>query len=257
MHNNRKKQELYGRKSNKLPQRWDKYTTIGNVVPGTRFLPFKTPLREDICKRTLPENNWFTPAMLLEKAPNLKLIIDLTQTDRYYPREYFVGNGIRHKKIVCPGGGKQLPSRHIIHEFNRAIDAFLQSEEALNGDALIGVHCTHGLNRTGYLICKYMVERSGISANTAIEAFENARGHKMERDVYINDLLRNASSPTPSPRQNNMIRYDLPPSGPHHPNRLNRMANQQPYQRYSPLDGCYNETRSRYSDRRVFYPQFR
>lgn len=35
--------------------------------------------------------------------------------------------------------------------------------------ALIGVHCTHGLNRTGYLICKYMVQRNGVSAEKAIE----------------------------------------------------------------------------------------
>jgi atypical dual specificity phosphatase len=25
----------------------------------------------------------------------------------------------------------------------------------------LGVHCTHGLNRTGYLICRYMVEKLG------------------------------------------------------------------------------------------------
>jgi protein-tyrosine phosphatase len=26
-------------------------------------------------------------------------------------------------------------------------------------DGLIGVHCTHGVNRTGYLICRYLIER--------------------------------------------------------------------------------------------------
>lgn len=26
-------------------------------------------------------------------------------------------------------------------------------------DDVIGVHCTHGLNRTGFFICKYMIEK--------------------------------------------------------------------------------------------------
>lgn len=35
-------------------------------------------------------------------------------------------------------------------------------------DKLIGVHCTHGVNRTGYMICRYMIERLDFSANGAL-----------------------------------------------------------------------------------------
>lgn len=29
-------------------------------------------------------------------------------------------------------------------------------------DKLIGVHCTHGLNRSGFIICRYMIEELNI-----------------------------------------------------------------------------------------------
>lgn len=35
---------------------------------------------------------------------------------------------------------------------------------------LIGVHCTHGLNRTGYMVCRYMRDRLGIPAKDAIKS---------------------------------------------------------------------------------------
>jgi hypothetical protein len=46
----------------------------------------------------------------------------------------------------------------------------LASLLSLFADALIGVHCTHGLNRTGYLICKYMVLRMKIDPQEAINS---------------------------------------------------------------------------------------
>lgn len=37
-------------------------------------------------------------------------------------------------------------------------------------DKLIGVHCTHGCNRTGLMICTYLVSNSNFSAEKAIES---------------------------------------------------------------------------------------
>jgi protein-tyrosine phosphatase len=36
-------------------------------------------------------------------------------------------------------------------------------------DLLIGVHCTHGLNRTGFVVCNYMVQEMGMTADDAIQ----------------------------------------------------------------------------------------
>lgn len=40
---------------------------------------------------------------------------------------------------------------------------------------LIGVHCTHGVNRTGYLICHYMIYSLGMSPMDAIESKSNRK----------------------------------------------------------------------------------
>ncbi|CUT98715.1 RNA:RNP complex 1 interacting phosphatase [Echinococcus multilocularis] len=53
---------------------------------------------------------------------------------------------------------------------------------------VIAVHCTHGVNRTGYLICRYLVDALGWDPDEAIEEFARARGHPIERENYIEDL---------------------------------------------------------------------
>lgn len=37
-------------------------------------------------------------------------------------------------------------------------------------ESLIGIHCTHGLNRTGYMVCRYMRDRLGFPAKDAIKS---------------------------------------------------------------------------------------
>nr|XP_034974527.1 RNA/RNP complex-1-interacting phosphatase isoform X2 [Zootoca vivipara] len=59
-------------------------------------------------------------------------------------------------------------------------------------DKLIGVHCTHGLNRTGYLVCRYLIDVEGMEPNMAIELFNRCRGHSIERKNYI-EALRGGS----------------------------------------------------------------
>lgn len=54
---------------------------------------------------------------------------------------------------------------------------------------LVGVHCTHGINRTGYMVCRYLMHTLGIAPQEAINRFEKARGHKIERQNYVQDLL--------------------------------------------------------------------
>lgn len=103
-------------------------------------------------------------------------------------------------------------------ETNRKLMSLLYS---LIADKLIGVHCTHGLNRTGFLVCRYMIEEMKMTADEAISCnshlnvffyflfiyeiaifffsvFEDARGHKIKRENYLNKLksLTKRSSPT-------------------------------------------------------------
>lgn len=50
------------------------------------------------------------------------------------------------------------------------------------------VHCTHGVNRTGYFISNYLIECHSFSANKAINLFEKMRGHSIKYGDYRSDL---------------------------------------------------------------------
>jgi len=72
----------------------------------------------------------------------------------------------------------------VIGRFFKAVNEMLSHKK----DALIGVHCTHGVNRTGYLICRYLIEKLNWEPQKAIDEFNFNRGHPIERQNYIDDL---------------------------------------------------------------------
>nr|XP_022906998.1 RNA/RNP complex-1-interacting phosphatase [Onthophagus taurus] len=122
------------------------------------------------------------------------MVIDLTYTDgdRYYDQNILREHNIAVVKIKCAGGPNEVPSRDLLQTFIAAVDNFLRSPASRDG--LIGVHCTHGLNRTGYFICKYMTDRMSVRPQRAIEDFEKARGHKISRPRLVADIMKSTSS---------------------------------------------------------------
>ena len=80
--------------------------------------------------------------------------------------------------------GHVVPHEHVIKRFFWAVDEMISRKK----DALIGVHCTHGVNRSGYLICRYLIEKRNWEPSKAIAEFNLHRGHQMERQNYIDDL---------------------------------------------------------------------
>ncbi|CAN7939028.1 unnamed protein product, partial [Ixodes hexagonus] len=171
-------------RSKAIPDRWLDYHTVGGIIPGTRFVAFKVPLQESISCR-IPSEARFTPTDLLRRVCGLGLVVDLTCTDRYYDRDFILRNGIHHAKIVC--AGQQIPHAGVVSEFFDTVDRF--SMDPRNNGKLIGVHCTHGVNRTGYLVCRYMIDRLRVPPDEAIREFEDARGHRFDRIEYVRDLL--------------------------------------------------------------------
>ena len=159
-------------KNKYIPDRWDKYTNLGAVVEGTRFIAFKVPLNK---------NEEWNLRELKRQVPDLKVIIDLTNTNKYYQPSHCEELGLIHRKIFVPG--HVVPSKKIVEQFFSAVGECPEPESAL-----IGVHCTHGLNRTGYLVCRWMIEKAGLEPDAAITAFNTARGHDQERGNYLEHL---------------------------------------------------------------------
>ncbi|XP_011310881.1 RNA/RNP complex-1-interacting phosphatase [Fopius arisanus] len=165
-----------------LPDRWLQYKPYGRVIENTQILAFKVPLRAR-ANQSVPATKQCTTALLIETFPKLKFVIDLTNTTKYYNKNEFISKDVGYLKIMVPG--HQVPSESCVLLFFKAMDSFLSTAQS---DEVIGVHCTHGLNRTGYLICRYLIQQLGWKADDAIEAFEEARGHKIERQAYVDHL---------------------------------------------------------------------
>ncbi|KAL6472548.1 hypothetical protein MHYP_G00187360 [Metynnis hypsauchen] len=170
----------------KIPDRWTEYSAVGKRIPGTRFIAFKVPLKQSL-RNCLSQSDSFGPFdllhMLEKQGQELGLIIDLTFTTRYYkPQD--LPDSWHYLKIFT--AGHEVPSDATILSFKKAVRRFLCDNE--NNDKLIGVHCTHGLNRTGYLVCRYLIDVDGVDPHEAIDLFNRSRGHTIERQNYLDDL---------------------------------------------------------------------
>ncbi|PAV68321.1 hypothetical protein WR25_12960 [Diploscapter pachys] len=175
-----------------VPKEWTKYPAVGTVIPLTRFIVFKTPLNDKLLNR-LPKEQHFNLndlfRILAERDQRLGLVVDLTDTDRYYDKRDVEGMCIEYEKINCPGRGF-IEREECVEQFNAAIQKYI--DRCDDPKALIGVHCTHGINRSGYLVCRFLIERLGWSSHEAIDAFEKARGCGIEKGAYVQALHKAA-----------------------------------------------------------------
>lgn len=176
------------KKKSGVPDRWLDYQPLGLRIPGTRFIVFKVPLKQSLnCQVSKSESFglWDLWDSLKSQNQELGLILDLTFTTRYY-NVTDVPQSWSYIKILTKG--HQVPSNATILNFKRAVTQFLK--ENRHNDMLIGVHCTHGLNRTGYLVCRYLIDVDGLDPAAAVELFNSCRGHNIERQNYLKDLQR-------------------------------------------------------------------
>ncbi|XP_066449104.1 RNA/RNP complex-1-interacting phosphatase isoform X2 [Eleutherodactylus coqui] len=176
---------------NSIPDRWTEYIPVGRRIPGTRFITFKVPLKQTYDDKLEPPQR-FSPSDLIKEVEKqneeLGLIVDLTCTKRYYSKEE-LPNTIMYAKIFTIG--HQVPSDDVIAQFKCVVKQYLSQNS--ENDKLVGVHCTHGLNRTGYLVCRYLIDLQSMEPSEAIEKFNSSRGHNIERRNYLDDLLHGKS----------------------------------------------------------------
>ncbi|XP_073425157.1 RNA/RNP complex-1-interacting phosphatase [Dendrobates tinctorius] len=172
---------------NFIPERWIDYIPVGKRIPGTRFIAFKVPLKNIYDSKLAPWQR-FSPSDLITEVKKqneeLGLVVDLTCTQRYYsPQE--LPETVMYSKIFTVG--HLVPSDEVIAQFKNIVNQYL-SENSGN-EKLVGVHCTHGLNRTGYLVCRYLIDMLSMEPSEAVEKFNISRGHSIERSNYLEDLL--------------------------------------------------------------------
>ena len=165
------------------PRRWLNCPRRGNKVIGGLFIPFKTPL-DSRYDDQVPQVNRFTPSMLIDAFRrdriDVGLWIDLTKTTRYYDRRGVENSGIQYEKFALDGHSEP-PTEVQVDAFIRLCKRFFDQ----NPGKVVAVHCTHGFNRTGYLICSYLVAELFFDPRAAIDEFSKCRPPGIYKQQYL------------------------------------------------------------------------
>ncbi|XP_077160654.1 mRNA-capping enzyme isoform X2 [Paroedura picta] len=185
---------------NKIPPRWLHCPRRGQPVAG-KFLPLKTMLGPKYDDQVAEEFR-FHPSMLSNYLKSLKvkmgLLIDLTNTTRFYDKNDIEKDGIKYVKLQCKGHG-ECPTAENTEAFIRLCEHFSNK----NPTEFIGVHCTHGFNRTGFLICAFLVEKLDWSIEAAVATFAQARPPGIYKADYLKELFQRygdvGDAPAPPP----------------------------------------------------------
>lgn len=171
-----------------IPNRWLHCPRKSEGIIAEKFIAFKTPLSAAFDDQ-MPIECMFHPEMIFGYCKTLKLNmglwVDLTNTKRFYDRAVVESKGTQYVKLQCRGHG-ETPSPEQTQSFIEIVDNFINDRPF----DLIGVHCTHGFNRTGFLIASFLVEKLDFSVEAALATFAKIRPPGIYKQDYINELYR-------------------------------------------------------------------
>lgn len=97
-------------------------------------------------------------------------------------------------KVNCRGHG-EAPNEDQVKVFNLLCEKYMEDHP----DDIIGVHCTHGFNRSGYLICAFLCSVWDWDIHAALSHFAKFRPPGIYKQEYINQLCQIYGSPDDGP----------------------------------------------------------
>ncbi|KAI1716071.1 mRNA capping enzyme, catalytic domain-containing protein [Ditylenchus destructor] len=83
-------------------------------------------------------------------------------------------------------GHGQTPTEEETTEFISAAKKFFRDHP----NDVMAMHCTHGFNRTGFLIVSFLVEEVEYAVDMAVEEFAKARPQGIYKQDYLNELSK-------------------------------------------------------------------
>lgn len=124
------------------------------------------------------------------RGKKIGLWIDLTKTDRYYFVKEVESHGCVYRKMPLAGHGSS-PTQDETQRFVKLVHGFTKEHPG----EIVAVHCTHGFNRTGFLIAAYMVVVKDWSVDLAILTFAKERPCGIYKQDYLGDLFERYGDP--------------------------------------------------------------
>ncbi|CAN8303071.1 unnamed protein product [Cochlearia groenlandica] len=170
-----------------IPQGWIDCPGLGQ--PIGYLIPSKVPLSEFLNEYVPPGKRYsFKQVLRIRRNTRIGLVIDLTNSCRYYsPIDLSKTHNIyKHVQIKCKGHGA-APDNVAVNRFVHEVNEFLRIEK--NPKEYILVHCTHGHNRTGFMIVHYLMRSCpAMSVTQALQMFSHSRPPGIYKPDYIDAL---------------------------------------------------------------------
>lgn len=161
--------------------KWNKVITLSKpIINGTSK---DKPRSYLLGMKTLRQTDEVHNPKNFEKIhPEIYAVIDIgSDTPSYDPAEFG-----RIKYVKYKTESKVTPDDVTIVKFLETMDELLRERD--NEEQFVVVHCHYGQNRTGFLICCYLIEKLGWSVNEAIDAFEVSKPPGIKHVHFKNAL---------------------------------------------------------------------
>ncbi|XP_020255884.1 mRNA-capping enzyme isoform X3 [Asparagus officinalis] len=152
------------------------------------MIPSKVPLDESYNDLVAPGKRYSSKQVINSLRRNqreLGLVIDLTNTTRYYSPSEWTKLGIKHIKIRCKGRDA-VPDNESVNSFVYEVMQFLSRHK--HSKKYILVHCTHGHNRTGFMIINFLMRSQPMHVAEAVNVFAQKRPPGIYKQDYIEAL---------------------------------------------------------------------
>jgi len=163
-------------------QKWGDYQSLGTAVRGSRLVPMKTPLAE---KYFQAQKTTFalTVSTMLEAqraiGNPIGMIVDLSNHDCLYDGE--VPDDV--ERVHVRNVAKSVPSARDVKKALDAITRFTATD-----DRYVAIHCAYGFNRTGFIVCCYLIEVCGLTPEEALGRFADARAPGLKHQNFKDAL---------------------------------------------------------------------
>ncbi len=153
--------------------KWKATESAGVLVEGTPFIPMKLMHDRD------GEHNLNA---VLSRFKDVGMIIDLSNDEGSYDKTPLKQKNIIFKRMQL--ASKVVPSSKDISFFIDMVDSYVCDHPFKK----IIVHCHYGYNRTGLMICAYMIAKLGVPIAEAINRFKNSRPPGIKHQNFIDKL---------------------------------------------------------------------
>ncbi|KAK1384994.1 mRNA guanylyltransferase [Heracleum sosnowskyi] len=167
-----------------LPPGWLDCPTAGNEIGC--IVPSKVPLGENFNDCILPGKRYSYKQVIRQQGVlgrKVGMVIDLTNTNRYYSVSDWRNEGVKYVKISCKGRDS-VPDNSAVNRFVYEVAQFRERD----WNKYVLVHCTHGHNRTGFMIVHYLMRVMSMSVTQAINIFADARPPGIYKQDYLDAL---------------------------------------------------------------------